>query len=33
MNEPGDSLRSRTPYLPIHKRPKLTLPGNARVAV
>jgi allantoinase len=31
--EPGDSLRGRAPYLPIHKRPKLTLPGNARVAV
>src|SRR3954470_11610029 len=33
MTEPGDSLRSRTPYLPIHKQPKLTLPDNARVAV
>ena len=31
--ETGDSVRGRTPYLPIHKRPKLSLPGNARVAV
>ncbi|WP_289294400.1 polysaccharide deacetylase family protein [uncultured Reyranella sp.] len=31
--ETGDSVRGRTPYLPIHKRPKLTLPGKARVAV
>jgi peptidoglycan/xylan/chitin deacetylase (PgdA/CDA1 family) len=31
--EPGDSLRGRAPYLPIHKRPKLVLPNNARVAV
>jgi len=31
--ETGDSVRGRTPYLPIHKRPKLTLPGDARVAV
>lgn len=31
--ETGDSIRRRTPYLPIHKRPKLTLPGDARVAV
>ena len=31
--ETGGSVRGRTPYLPIHKRPKLTLPGNARVAV
>lgn len=31
--ETGDSVRGRAPYLPIHKRPKLTLPGNARVAV
>jgi allantoinase len=31
--EPGHSLRSRAPYLPIHKRPKLRLPGDARVAV
>jgi allantoinase len=29
----GGSVRGRTPYLPIHKRPKLVLPGNARVAV
>ncbi len=33
MTESGFSLRGRTPYLPIHKRPKLVLPGNARVAV
>ncbi|WP_295140060.1 polysaccharide deacetylase family protein [uncultured Reyranella sp.] len=32
-SEVGRSVRGRTPYLPIHKRPKLTLPGNARVAV
>jgi len=32
-SEPGDSVRRRTPYLPIHKRPPLQLPGNARVAV
>jgi peptidoglycan/xylan/chitin deacetylase (PgdA/CDA1 family) len=31
--EVGDSVRSRTPYLPIHKRPKLVLPDKARVAV
>jgi len=31
--ELGDSVRARTPYLPIHKRPKLSLPGGARVAV
>lgn len=31
--ETGASVRGRTPYLPIHKRPKLTLPGDARVAV
>jgi peptidoglycan/xylan/chitin deacetylase (PgdA/CDA1 family) len=29
----GDSVRRRLPYLPIHKRPKLTLPGGAKVAV
>jgi len=32
-SEIGGSVRERTPYLPIHKRPKLALPGNARVAV
>jgi len=32
-DEPGSSVRRRTPYLPIHKRPPLHLPGNARVAV
>jgi allantoinase len=31
--ELGDSVRGRAPYLPIHKRPKLALPGSARVAV
>ena len=31
--EPGHSLRSRAPYLPIHKRPRLSLPDGARVAV
>lgn len=31
--ETGSSVRGRTPYLPIHRRPTLTLPGNARVAV
>lgn len=29
----GDSIRGRTPYSPIHARPKLALPNNARVAV
>ena len=29
----GSSFRNRAPYTPIHKRPKLQLPGNARVAV
>ena len=33
MTESGFSVRSRTPYLPIHKRPRLSLPNNARVAV
>ena len=33
MTDPGHSLRGRTPYVPITKRPKLVLPGNARVAV
>ncbi|MDP9095996.1 MAG: polysaccharide deacetylase family protein [Pseudomonadota bacterium] len=27
------SFRDRVPYAPIHRRPKLTLPGGARVAV
>ena len=31
--ERGHSLRSRAPYLPIHKRPRLSLPGSARVRV
>ena len=31
--EPGYSLRGRLAYQPIHKRPPLKLPGNARVAV
>jgi len=30
---PGHSLRARAPYTPIHRRPPLALPGNARVAV
>lgn len=29
----GSSVRNRASYTPIHKRPKLQLPGNARVAV
>jgi allantoinase len=29
----GQSLRDRLPYEPIHRRRKLTLPGDARVAV
>lgn len=29
----GQSVRARTPYLPIIDRPKLKLPGDARVAV
>lgn len=29
----GASVRARLPYTPIHRRPALTLPGNARVAV
>ena len=29
----GGSVRARLPYLPIHKRPPLRLPGDARVAV
>ncbi|MGH6645187.1 MAG: hypothetical protein ACRED3_21075 [Bradyrhizobium sp.] len=31
--EIGDSVRGRAPYLPIHKRPRLSLPNDARVAV
>ena len=31
--ETGDSVRGRTPFLPIHKRPRLSLPNDARVAV
>lgn len=31
--DPGHSIRGRTPYLPIHKRPRLRLPNDARVAV
>ena len=30
---PGHSVRNRTPYLPIHKRPRLRLPDDARVVV
>jgi hypothetical protein len=29
----GGSVRSRLPYMPIHRRPALRLPGDARVAV
>src|SRR5277367_2275391 len=29
----GNSIRSRLDYTPIHKRPPLHLPGDARVAV
>ena len=29
----GSSVRGRVDYTPIHKRPSLALPGNARVAV
>ena len=32
-HEPGHSVRKRAPYLPIHKRPRLCLPDDARVAV
>src|ERR1700682_4433696 len=31
--EPGGSVRDRVAYIPIHKRPRLHLPGEARVAV
>ena len=31
--EIGHSVRNRVPYLPIHKRPGLQLPNEARVAV
>ena len=31
--EIGGSVRGRTPYMPIYKRPALKLPGGARVAV
>ena len=31
--EPGSSVRDRAAYIPIHKRPRLRLPGDARVAV
>jgi allantoinase len=30
---PVDAIRSRLPYAPIHSRPRLALPGGARVAV
>jgi allantoinase len=29
----GKSVRGRLPYVPIHRRPPLKLPNNARVAV
>jgi allantoinase len=32
-DQPGRSIRARLPYTPIHKRPRLSLPGGARVAV
>jgi peptidoglycan/xylan/chitin deacetylase (PgdA/CDA1 family) len=32
-DEIGASVRARTPYRPIHERPALKLPGDARVAV
>ncbi len=32
-NDIGTSLRARVPYQPIHKRPALRLPGDARIAV
>ncbi len=32
-DKPGHSIRARLPYAPIHKRPRLSLPGGARVAV
>ena len=32
-SEPGWSIRDRVSYQPIHRRPRLQLPGNARVAV
>lgn len=31
--EIGSSVRARVPYTPIHKRPPLRLPGDARIAV
>ena len=32
-DEIGGSIRARLPYRPIHKRPPLKLPGDARIAV
>ena len=32
-DQPGRSIRGRLPHMPIHKRPRLSLPGGARVAV
>ncbi|MCD6681790.1 MAG: polysaccharide deacetylase family protein [Burkholderiaceae bacterium] len=32
-NDIGSSVRARVPYQPIHRRPPLRLPGDARVAV
>ena len=32
-DQPGHSIRARLPCAPIHKRPRLSLPGGARVAV
>lgn len=31
MSSVGSSVRARVPYVPIHKRKKLTLPGNGRI--
>lgn len=33
IEEIGSSVRKRIPYSPIHKRPALRLPGDARIAV
>lgn len=31
MAKPGDSVRARVPYTPIHKRKKLRLPGDGKI--
>lgn len=33
MSSVGSSVRARVPYVPIHKRKKLTLPGNGRIVL